>query len=214
MRLFSLYGPNQQLAQQYRHESIATPNKPLIYYPYNVSDEFPALGLGGRCAMGGPVYHYDASLQSTTKLPAYYDKAFFIYDWMRNWVFAVRLDENYNYKRMEPFMQTNGDFRRPVDMEFGPDGSMYMLEYGSVYGIDNVDARLVRIDYNAGNRAPVAKIQTKDTIGLAPFKVNLSSRSSFDNDEEDKLTYDWKVNGQHISSEANPALYIRRQRHL
>jgi cytochrome c len=41
---------------------------------------------------------------------------------MRNWVFALRFDEDNNYKRMEPFMQTNGDFRRPVDMEIGPDG--------------------------------------------------------------------------------------------
>ena len=32
---------------------------------------------------------------------------------------------------------------------------MYMLEYGSVYGADNVDARLVKIEYNRGNRAPV-----------------------------------------------------------
>ncbi len=94
-----------------------------------------------------------------------------MYDWMRNWVFAVRLDENQNYKRLEPFMETNGDFRRPIDIEVGPEGAMYMLEYGSVYGIDNVDARLVRIDYNGGNRAPIAKIQTKDTIGLAPYKV-------------------------------------------
>ena len=34
----------------------------------------------------------------------------------------------------------------------------HMLEYVSVYGIDNVDTRLVRIDYNAGNRAPVTNI--------------------------------------------------------
>lgn len=154
--------------------------------------------------MGGPVYNFDAALQSSTKLPDYYDKAFFIYDWMRNWVFAVRMDENYNYKRMEPFMPTNGDFRRPVDIEIGPEGSMYMLEYGSVYGIDNLDARLVRIDYNAGNRAPVAKITTKDTIGLAPFKVKLGSSESYDYDEEDKLSYAWTLNGQAISAEANP----------
>ena len=86
---------------------------------------------------------------------------------------------------MEPFMATNGDFKRPVDLEIGPDGVFYMLEYGSVYGIDNVDARLVRIDYNGGNRNPVTKITTKDTIGLAPYKVAFSSNKSFDPDEDD-----------------------------
>lgn len=182
---------------------LPPPQNPLIWYPYALSAEFPALGVGGRCAMGGPVYHFDNALKSSTKMPAYYDKAFFIYDWMRNWVFAVRMDENYNYKRMEPFMQTNGDFRRPVDMEVGPDGSIYMLEYGSVYGIDNVDARLVRIDYNAGNRSPVAKLTAKDTTGIAPLKVALSSKSSYDYDEDDKLSYQWSVDGKAISSDPN-----------
>lgn len=202
--LFDIKGPANNSPNNTGAKVLPPPNNPLIYYPYNLSDEFPALGLGGRCAMGGPVYHFDANLNSPTKLPAYYDKAFFIYDWMRNWVFAVRLDDNYNFKRMEPFMQTNGDFRRPIDMEIGPEGSVYMLEYGSVYGIDNVDARLVRIDYNGGNRAPVAKIATNDTIGLAPFKVNFTSKS-FDYDEDDKLTYQWTLNDKPISSDPNPA---------
>ena len=57
-----------------------------------------------------------------TGLPDYYDKALFVYDWMRNWVFAVRLDEQQNFKRLEPFMSTNGDFRRPIDIEIAPDG--------------------------------------------------------------------------------------------
>lgn len=183
---------------------LPPPTKAMVWYPYNKSAEFPALGQGGRCAMGGPVFHYNPNLQSRTQLPAYYDRALFMYDWMRNWVFAVRLDENQNYKRLEPFMETNGDFRRPVDIEIGPDGVMYMLEYGSVYGIDNVDARLVRIDYNGGNRAPIAKIVTKDTIGLAPYKVAFSSKS-FDNDDDDQLSYEWRFEGNTVASkEQNP----------
>lgn len=202
--LFDANGPTNNSPNNTGIKVLPPTTNPLIWYPYALSNEFPALGTGGRCAMGGPIYHFDAALNSNTKLPAYYDKAYFIYDWMRNWVFAVRMDENYNYKRMEPFMQTNGDFRRPADMEIGPDGSIYMLEYGSVYGIDNVDARLVRIDYNAGNRAPVAKITTKDTIGLAPLKATFSSRASYDYDEEDKLTYQWIVEGTPVSSDPNP----------
>jgi cytochrome c len=202
--LFDVKGPANNSPNNTGAKVLPPPNNPLIWYPYAMSPEFPALGLGGRCAMGGPVYHFNATSTSPTKLPAYYDKAWFIYDWMRNWVFAVRLDENSNFKRIEPFMAVNGDFRRPVDMEIGPEGSVYMLEYGSVYGIDNVDARLVRIDYNGGNRAPVAAITTKDTIGLAPFKVSLSSQKSFDYDEDDKLTYQWTLDGKAISSEPNP----------
>ena len=73
---------------------------------------------------------------------------------MRNWVMALRVDKDDNYLRNEPFMAANGDFRRPIDLAFGNDGVMYMLEYGSVYGADNDDARLVKIEYNTGNRPP------------------------------------------------------------
>ncbi|MBD0365797.1 MAG: carbohydrate-binding protein, partial [Flavisolibacter sp.] len=203
--LFNVNAPVNNSPNNTGAKQLPLPQKAMIWYPYSLSDEFPDLGVGGRCAMGGPVYHFDPALASPTKLPAYYDKALFVYDWMRNWVFAVRLDDNYNYKRMERFMPTNGDFRRPIDMEIGPDGAIYMLEYGSVYGIDNEDARLVRIDYNGGNRAPIAKITARDTIGLAPFKVSLSSRQSIDYDEEDQLTYQWLINGQSVSAEPNPS---------
>ena len=201
--LFDVNAPVNPSPNNTGLQTLPPAQKAMIWYPYNRSDEFPLLGESGRCAMGGPVYHYNDALNSPTKLPAHYDKALFVYDWMRNWVFAVRLDENYNYKRMEQFMASNGDFRRPVDMEIGPDGSIYMLEYGSVYGIDNDDARLVRIDYNAGNRAPVAQITTRDSIGIAPFKASLSGRNSFDFDEEDQLTYEWFVNGNKIASTVN-----------
>ncbi len=186
-------------------KTLPPASKALIWYPYNRSEEFPGLGQSGRCAIGGPVYHFDASLKSTVKLPAYYDKALFVADWMRNWVFALRMDENQNYQRMEPFMPLNGDFRRPVDMEFGPEGAMYLLEYGSVYGIDNDDARLVKVEFNPGNRAPVAQITARDTIGIAPLKVAFNGSKSYDSDEEDKLRYEWRFEGTLVAStEANP----------
>lgn len=164
----------------------------MIWYPYSPSKEFPQLGEGGRCIMGGPVYHFDKSSPSKVKIPEYYDKALFIYDWMRNWIFAVRLDENHHYQSMEPFMPTTGDFRRPVDMEIGPDGAFYMLEYGSVYGIDNEDARLVKVEFNGGNRTPIAAITVEgDSVGMSPLTVNFSAANSKDLDN-DKLTYNWQ----------------------
>jgi len=179
--------------------------KAMIWYPYDSSAVFPQLGNGGRCAMAGPVFHYNEATASATGLPQWYDNALFIYDWMRNWVYAVRLDEQYRFKYMEPFMKTNGDFRRPVDMAIGKGGDLYILEYGSVYGIDNDDARLVRVSYNDGNRAPVAAITTVDTAGTAPMKVNFSSKDSYDFDEGQTLTYEWHFGDEATTStEANP----------
>jgi cytochrome c len=192
----------------------ATP--PFIEYPYVASEQFPELGSGGRCAIGGDFYQYNASSSSVNRFPQYYDGTLFVADWMRNWVFNVQFDNEENYKRMEPFMPANGDFRRPIDMAFGKDGLLYMLEYGSVYGATNDDARLVKIEYYSGNRAPIAKANIVDSVmqdslsktrfltseanrlpdireiaGQAPLTVKVSSRGSKDLDDDDSISYKW-----------------------
>jgi cytochrome c len=194
--LFDKNGPTNPSPNNTGLKTLPPPTPAMVYYPYNSTEAFPELGQGGRCAMGGPVYHYNASLTNPGRIPQYYDKALFVYDWMRNWVMAIRLDEQQNFKRIEPFMPATGDFRRPVDMEIGPDGVMYLLEYGSVYGIDNEDARLVRVDFNSGNRAPIAKIGVSDSVGVSPLTVTLNRKASRDYDEEDKVQYEWIVEGK------------------
>ena len=209
--LFDPAGPTNNSPNNTGAKVLPPVQKPMIWYPYNESGEFPQLGKGGRCAMGGPVYQYDPALASATKLPAYYDKALFVYDWMRNWVYALRFDAQQNYQSMEAFMPATGDFRRPIDMEIGPDGSIYMLEYGSVYGIDNVDARLVRIDFNAGNRAPVARAMASDTVGLSPLTVAFTGDKSYDFDKDDQLRYAWRFDNNTVAStEVNPTHTFRK----
>ena len=46
-------------------------------------------------------------------------------------------------------------FDNPMDMEFGPDGALYVLEYGDGYFAENPDAQLARIDFVRGNRTPI-----------------------------------------------------------
>lgn len=199
----------------------ATP--PIIWYPYSLSPEFPELGLGGRSAMAGQFYTYNKNSGSNKKIPEYYDGALFVFDWMRNWMLALRFDENENYVRNEKFMPINGDFRRPIDLAFSNEGIMYILEYGSVYGADNVDARLVKVEYNSGNRAPNAESyfadsqlidkinaqsfitsetrnfpKPKEIIGKAPLTVKVVGRGT-DLDFDDKLTYKWIANNTVIS---------------
>ena len=203
----------------------------MIWYPYAASKEFPELGQGGRSAMAGEFYTYDKNSSAKNKFPDYYDGALFIFDWMRNWVVAARFDQNENYVRNEPFMATNGDFRRPIDLAFNKDGVMYMLEYGSVYGADNDDARLVKIEYNTGNRAPIARANVVDSvavaqanarsfltsdnrggspiremIGQAPLRVKFSGRGT-DLDQDDVLTYQWLFDGKTVGATQPNATY-------
>ncbi|GAB3962031.1 hypothetical protein GCM10028805_62130 [Spirosoma harenae] len=210
-------------------------NPAMIWYPYGVSKEFPELGQGGRSAMAGEFYSFDQSSNSKTKFPEYYDGALFIFDWMRNWVMAVKVDKDDNYIRNEPFMAGSGDFRRPIDLAFGKDGVMYMLEYGSVYGADNDDARLVKIEYNRGNRAPTVRANVVDSvamremnarwyltsdsrnapvireaIGQAPLRVKFGGRGT-DLDEDDRLTYQWLFDGKTVGATQPNATYTYTQ---
>lgn len=179
-------------------------------YPYRVSDEWPELGTGGRLAVGGPTYHYNPDLDSETKLPEYYDNTTFIADWTRNAMFEVKSDENGNAVSVNRFLPRGG-FLRPIDMEIGPDGALYVVEWGTQYGGSgrgdpNWDSGIYRLDYlRPGERAPIAKAAATPSSGHAPLTVRFANQST-DPDAGQALTYAWDFNGDGTidSTSANP----------
>jgi len=185
----------------------------LIYYPSAASDKFPELASGGRTACAGPVYDFDPGLKSETKFPEGLDRVLFIYEWSRHWVKLVHLDDDGQVAKIESFLPDN-KFARPIDMQFGPDGALYMLEYGETWGV-NKDARLLRIDYIRGNRTPIAIAAAENNIGRHPLIVSLSSAGSFDKDGDD-LTWEWRLINtltpdavpQTVSTEPNASITI------
>lgn len=165
---------------------ILPPAQPAwVWYPYDESKEFPMLGSGGRTALSGPVYHYRYANKNPNALPKYFDKKLFVMEWMRNWIMSIDPKTN----KIEPFMPTTF-FNKPMDIEFGPDGCMYMLEYGSNW-VDNSDARLVKVEYLSGNRAPIAEIAADKTTGAVPLTVKFSSKGSKDYDKNSTLGFEW-----------------------
>ena len=135
----------------------------FIWYPGGPSARFPAVnGGGGRTAMAGPVYYFDEKLNSPRKLPREFDHTLFIYEWSRNWIIAVHLDADNNLAkdesgkpRMERFCP-NMTFKRPMDMELGPDGCLYLIEFGTAWG-NNLDTQIVRIEHTGGSALSAAK---------------------------------------------------------
>jgi cytochrome c len=178
--------------------------KPMIWYPYTPSAEFPIVGKGGRNPMAGEVFYLDRYKKSARTFPSYYDGKLFIYEWMRGWIMVVSMDQNGKMTDLEPFMPGT-KFNNPMDMEFAPDGSLYMLEYGTNWFSRNEDARLVRIDFNAGNRKPVVAFAPDKPLGAAPLTVQFDSKGTKDYDG-DKLTYAWKFTGGQTvqAKDANP----------
>ena len=167
--------------------------KAFIWYPYDLSPEFPLLGSGGRTAMAGQVYYAEDFKNAKRAFPDYFDGKLFIYEWMRGWIMAVTMDKEGNYVSMERFMPSH-KFSNPMDMEFGADGDLYMLEYGTGWFQGNEDARLVRIEYNGNNRKPLIQIAADKPKGAVPMTVNFNSNGTKDYDR-DPLTYEWKIAG-------------------
>jgi cytochrome c len=174
----------------------------FIYYGYADSEEWPILGSGGKNAMAGPVYYGEYFPDGPNKYPKYFDGKIMFYDWIRSKIFFITLDQHGDLDKIEPFMP-EVEFNNPMDFDYGPDGKLYMLEYGTGWFTQNVDARLVRFDYKAGNRAPVAKISANKVAGGTPLTVQFSSEGSMDHDQ-DPLSYHWEFFKGASSDQAHP----------
>src|SRR4051812_38843831 len=163
----------------------------------------PTLGTGGA-PMGGPRYHYDATLQSSRKFPAFYDDKWFIGEWNNGTIKTANLDNATGaMTRVDNFARGTG-YPRPMDLDFGPDGALYVIEWGSGFNGNNADSGVYRIDYLKGDQNPVAHAAATPTEGLAPLSVNFSSAGSSD-PENTPLTYAWDFgDGSPVSSAPNP----------
>ena len=164
----------------------------MIWYSYVPSEIFPGMGTGGRSAVGGPILRQkNFSKNAKRVFPSYYEGKWFVTDFMRGWIKVVTLDDQNNYKSMEDFLPGTR-FDSPIDMAFGAEGDLYLLEYGSAWFRGNENARLVRIEYNGGNRSPVPEVTADKLAGQIPLKVHLSAAASTDPDM-DKLKFEWIV---------------------
>ena len=184
----------------------------FIYWPYAVSEQWPELGEGGRTACAGPVFHWQESFEKTNGFPKHFDRSLLFWDWQRPFIKWARLDANSDLKGLEAFAPTifvtaNSDdqrkkqkalidngatvIRRPVAATFGPDGCLYLLDYGETWGA-NADSALLKISYVRGNLQPIAKLVLSTPAGPAPLKSTLSAKGSRDLDGGN-LSYSWKL---------------------
>src|SRR5829696_7829539 len=161
--------------------------QPEVWYSYPSADEglFPGLfedmvGGDGIAPMAGPAYQFDKGNPSAFKWPRYYHGQPLFYEWSRDYVKEFRLNKPHGSRlqdiRQVPiplgysWVDPTGDPDNPIDMEFGPDGALYLLEYGDGFFAENPDAKLTKVNFVRGNYSPIVKVaaegQTDQNVPL------------------------------------------------
>jgi cytochrome c len=180
--------------------------QPEVWYSYTDSGLFPELfrnaGGNGIGPMAGQAYDFSARNPSPFKWPKYYDGVPLFYEWTRDYIKEFRLNRP-NGTRLEDIRHVPAFVDNPMDMEFGPDGALYVLEYGDGFFSENPEAQLARIDFVRGNRTPVPQVAASPTNGLAPLMVTFSSAGTADPDG-DPFVYAWDFNADGVVDSTAP----------
>ncbi len=172
---------------------VLPPAQPAwIYYPYAMSDRFFELESGGRNALVAKPYYSADYGDSDIKFPAWLDGKLIIGEFMRRWLQVVNLDQKGEIESITPLIDHR--FSAPLDMAFGPDGALYVLEYGTTWFQGNPDAYLSRVEYYRGdNPAPVAVASADKMVGAIPLVTVLDGSESFDRGaSSESLKYRWE----------------------
>ncbi|MFI9816537.1 PQQ-dependent sugar dehydrogenase [Saccharothrix variisporea] len=162
----------------------------------------PEFGTGSESPMGGPVYRYNPDSTSTVKFPRSFDGHFFAAEYGRRWIKDIAVNADGSPGTIQAFPWTGTQI---IDLAFGPDGALYVLDYGTGYFNGDHNSALYRIEYIAGtNRTPTARASANVTSGHAPLAVAFSSAGSSD-PEGTPLTYRWDFGDGTSSTSANPS---------
>ena len=166
------------------------PARPGAFYYGNVaSKEWPFAGSGGRSITGGVVYR-KPDTAGETRLPDEWEGAYLFGEWMRNWVAAARFDDAGKLVKAERVLE-NQTFKRPADFKVGPDGALYIAEFGDQW-MGNTQSQITRVIYRRGNRPPLAVLSANRTAGRLPLEVTFDAGGSRDTDGgELKFAFDF-----------------------
>ncbi|HZB75044.1 MAG TPA: ThuA domain-containing protein [Solirubrobacteraceae bacterium] len=175
---------------------------------------FPEFGTGGVGPHGAAKYEFDPDNPSATKFPPYYDEAVFFGEFTRDYLKEIRLDSQKRVFKINNLLDCGQvgvrpptvpfECDNPMDLQFGADGSFYLLTYGDGFFAANADAGLYRWSYVKGLRAPQAVLGATPTDGIAPLAVQFSSDGSTDRDPGDSIRFAWDFDGNGTTDSIDP----------
>ncbi|WP_328606902.1 ThuA domain-containing protein [Amycolatopsis sp. NBC_00345] len=190
------------------------PNRPNSAIPtYNAAEATytqPYLKGGGQAVMDGPTYHRDlVNTASGSAWPAYWNDKWFIGDESngQNRI-AVTVDPAGVPKQEPPlFAETlrqilpsgGGDQKLQswMDAKFGPDGALYLLDYGSGFFTLDSNQKLLKISYIGGEATPAV-------TASSTMVQNKPLTTAFTGSKSGGVSYKWEFGDGAVSTQANP----------
>ncbi|GAA0652646.1 ThuA domain-containing protein [Streptomyces thermocarboxydovorans] len=170
-----------------RHNTglVDLPPAQPAWIPYD-GGSVPEFGTGSESPMAGPVYHYDPELDSSVKFPEEFDGDFFAGEFGRRWIKRIEQTADGTVEKINDFPWTGTQI---MDMEFGPDGALYVLDYGLSWFQGDENSALYRIENAEDGFSPIVEVSADKTSGAAGLKVAFTATAK-DADSPD-LTYSW-----------------------
>ncbi|NSC24648.1 carbohydrate-binding protein, partial [Streptomyces albus subsp. chlorinus] len=159
----------------------------------------PEFGDGSESPMGGPVYRYDAKNTNPAKFPKSFDGDFFAGEFGRKWIKRIEHGADGEVSKINDFPWTG---TQVMDMDFGPDGALYVLDYGTGYFNGDENSALYRIENATDGHSPVVEAGSDVRDGQAPLEVAFTSEAS--DQDGDALKLSWDFGDGATSTEANP----------
>uniref|UniRef100_A0AAU3GM69 ThuA domain-containing protein n=1 Tax=Streptomyces sp. NBC_01401 TaxID=2903854 RepID=A0AAU3GM69_9ACTN len=155
------------------------------WIPYD-GGSVPEFGSGSESPMAGPVYHYDANLDSPVKFPEAYDGDFFATEFGRQWIKRIEQDGSGNVSKINDFPWSG---TQVMDSAFGPDGALYVLDYGLSWFGGDENSALYRIENATGGHSPIVEAKATKTSGQAPLSTEFTATGT--DADDDPISYSW-----------------------
>ncbi len=114
------------------------------------------------CAITGPIYRYDGALDSKRKFPPHWDGKWFVTDCNNGEMDTLNLNAKNDGITTHARFFAATRLVRPLDMKFGPDGALYVLNYAGWFSAE-ASTSIQRIEYT-GSCLPAAT----STIRFSP----------------------------------------------
>jgi PKD repeat protein/glucose/arabinose dehydrogenase/type 1 glutamine amidotransferase len=160
---------------------------------------------GGQAIMNGPVYRHPAEADPSVAWPEYWEGKWFLGDesGSDNIRHALLMDPETagdggpptyvdNLKSIVP----TGQIFTLMDWEFGPDGALYVMNYGGGFFSWDQNSALYRVDYVGGADTPGPDPQWQATGNPREIQFDIGASGG--------VSYQWDFGDGETSTEPNP----------